>query len=353
MNFFLIFLTGLTTGGLSCLAVQGGLLASVISNKEDYAQDAVQQPSRSLDRVLGEHWQAVLAFLLAKLIAYTILGFFLGMLGSAIALSLEARLFFQVIAALFMFATAMNLLNVHPIFRYAVLQPPKFVQRLVRNSTKSKALFGPAFLGLMTVLIPCGVTQAMELLAINSGNPVLGAVTMFAFVLGTSPLFAILGIATAKMGELWNMRFLQFAAIALIFMAVYSINGVLTVMDAPLTAQKVFQKVSSFGEPPAWYGNTSTTSVPIVDGVQKMTIEISSSGYSPTKFTVKAGIPVVLTLSTNNAYSCASSFTFKKFKIFEQLQPTGTKTVTFTPKEKGSFTYACSMGMYQGVMEVI
>jgi len=32
MNLFAIFLTGLTTGGLSCLAMQGGLLASVIAN---------------------------------------------------------------------------------------------------------------------------------------------------------------------------------------------------------------------------------------------------------------------------------------------------------------------------------
>lgn len=34
MNLFVIFLTGLTTGGLSCLAMQGGLLASVIANQK-------------------------------------------------------------------------------------------------------------------------------------------------------------------------------------------------------------------------------------------------------------------------------------------------------------------------------
>lgn len=35
MNLLLIFLTGLTTGGLSCLAMQGGLLASVIANQKE------------------------------------------------------------------------------------------------------------------------------------------------------------------------------------------------------------------------------------------------------------------------------------------------------------------------------
>lgn len=34
MNLFPVFLTGLTVGGLTCLAVQGGLLASVIAAKE-------------------------------------------------------------------------------------------------------------------------------------------------------------------------------------------------------------------------------------------------------------------------------------------------------------------------------
>ena len=34
MNLWVIFLTGLTIGGLTCLAVQGGLLASVIAARE-------------------------------------------------------------------------------------------------------------------------------------------------------------------------------------------------------------------------------------------------------------------------------------------------------------------------------
>ena len=34
MDLWLIFLTGLTVGGLTCLAVQGGLLASVIAGRE-------------------------------------------------------------------------------------------------------------------------------------------------------------------------------------------------------------------------------------------------------------------------------------------------------------------------------
>ena len=35
MNLWTVFLTGLFTGGLTCLAVQGGLLASTIAQREE------------------------------------------------------------------------------------------------------------------------------------------------------------------------------------------------------------------------------------------------------------------------------------------------------------------------------
>lgn len=77
----------------------------------------------------------------------------------------------QFAAGLYMIAVALNLLNIHPIFRYAVIQPPKFLTRRVRNQSKSKELFAPALLGLMTILIPCGTTLAIEALAISTSSP--------------------------------------------------------------------------------------------------------------------------------------------------------------------------------------
>lgn len=352
MNLFLVFLTGLTTGGISCLAMQGGLLASVISNQKEAElehSNADTQP-RSFDQL---DWMPVALFLAVKLVSYTLLGFLLGWVGSLFTLSLGVRLAFQLGAALFMFATAMNLLEVHPIFRLVVLQPPKFIQRWVRSSTKASAFFSPAVLGFMTIFIPCGVTQAMEVVAISSGSPFLGALTMFSFVLGTAPIFALIGIVTAKLSEVWNKRFLQFAAIILVFMALYGINGVLTVVDAPITGQKLLSAMSAIGQPPSWYGASNSVTVKEENGMQKQTIDITSGGYSPTYFTVKVGVPVELSLQSNSAYSCASSFTFRKFNIFEQLKPTDKKVITFTPTEKGEFTYTCSMGMYQGTMRVI
>ncbi len=128
MNYWLIFLTGLTTGGLSCLAMQGGLLASVITNQKEILSQNNQKPH-------VKDWQLVAMFLVAKLITHTIFGLLLGSLGSVISLSLEVRLFFQIFTAVFMFSTAMNLLNVHPFFRKFAIQPPKFIYKyLCANS---------------------------------------------------------------------------------------------------------------------------------------------------------------------------------------------------------------------------
>jgi len=138
MNYWLIFLTGLTTGGLSCLAMQGGLLAGTIATQKDEETTG----KKSFDQL---DWLPVGFFLIAKLISHTILGFFLGWLGSQIELSLTLRLVFQAFAALFMLATAGNLLDLHPMFRYVLVQPPKFLQRIIRNSVKSKAVFTASF----------------------------------------------------------------------------------------------------------------------------------------------------------------------------------------------------------------
>ncbi len=91
----------------------------------------------------------------------------------------------------------------------------------------------------------------------------------------------------------------------------------------------------------------------IENGVQKVTIEAQNSGYIPSYFTVKKGVPVELTVQSMDVYSCAADFVFKEFGISVFLGPTDSKTFNFTPTKKGKFTYSCSMGMYSGVMEVL
>ncbi len=342
MNLAVVFLTGLTTGGISCMAVQGGLLAGLLANLK-----SKQSPTESPRTVLVP----IAFFLVAKLIAHILLGFLLGWVGSAITLSLTARLIFQALAAAFMFATAANLLQLHPIFRYVVFQPPKFLQRFVRSTSKSEEVFAPAILGVATIFIPCGITQAMEVLAIASGSPVQGALIMGAFTVGTMPIFAALGYVAQTLKSAWQERFAKIAATALVLMAVWSLNGVLVVIDSPVTVQRITRPITWFFSEERFAQPTS--SVTQLASSQRATIIVSNSGYSPNYLSVQVNKPVQLTLESNETYSCALSFVLKEFNVSVDLKPTDSQTISFTPTKKGRYTYTCSMGMYSGTLDVI
>lgn len=354
MNLWLIFLTGLTTGGISCVAVQGGLLTSMIANQK--ATDSTK-PKKSKTALISlgavqleqDDVFSIASFLGAKLLSHTVLGALLGLLGSAISLDLTMRLTFQIFTALFMFATAMNLLQVHPMFRFLSFQPPKFIRRHIRSASKSNSIFAPGILGLLTIFIPCGVTQAMEVVAINTGNPVQGALIMFAFVLGTIPLFSIIGIILTKLSETWHAVFNKVAAFALIALALYSFNGVAVVLDSPLSFQHLTRGIVAALP----IGTSDTQLTAKVGQVQEVTISVQNSGYAPRNIKVKQNVPVQLTLQSKDVYSCALSFVFKEFGISTFLKSTDTQTFTFTPTKKGVYTFACSMGMYTGTFEVV
>lgn len=344
MNLLPIFLTGLTTGGLTCLAVQGGLLAGVIANQKK--TQGIQDRSTRINR---SDWMPVSLFLGAKLVAYMILGLLLGWLGSYFILSAETRVWFQLFSALYMVALALNLLDVHPIFRHVIIRPPRSLERKIAKTSKTNNWFTPILLGLFTVFIPCGVTQAMMIVAMNSGSAIQGMLVMGVFTLGTIPLFAGIGLVASTLSDLWNRRFQIFSAGLLILMAIYTINGVLVVLNAPVSAQRLLGfTTSQAGE------NTVGKAVVARPGeVQLVNVNVSSAGYTPDYVQVQQGVPVKFILDSRESYSCANAFVFREFGISTVMQPNDTKTFTFTPNKKGRFVFTCSMGMYTGTMEVI
>src|SRR6266496_6600572 len=107
-QFVVAFITGLTTGGLSCLAVQGGLLASSLAHQieQDYAEQvAYGKTHRRVKAKAPVHSNSALPiflFLVAKITAYTLLGALLGLLGSYLTLSPTVRAFLMIVIAIFM-----------------------------------------------------------------------------------------------------------------------------------------------------------------------------------------------------------------------------------------------------------
>ena len=285
-----------------------------------------------------------MVFLIAKLIAYTILGFALGLLGAKLIVTPKVQGIFQIVIGVYMLITAANLANLHPFFKHFIITPPKFIFKLLRNQTKVKSFFTPAFLGALTVLIPCGVTQAMMLLAISAGNPITSALILFFFILGTSPVFFVIGSAATEL--LKRKTFAVLAAVVVAVLGIISINSGQNLRGSVHTIQNYWR---------AAFEETTKAGVgaKVVNGFQEATITVTSRGYTSDVKTLKAGVPVKLTLVTNGVAGCARAFTIPDYKISKVLPQTGTETLEFTPGKLGNLTYTCSMGMYSGSFNIV
>lgn len=335
LSLLVVFVIGLTAGGLSCLAVQGGLLTVAVTGERGHSE-------LDGEGALKGNASPILWFLGAKLTAYTLLGALLGVLGSLAQPSVTLRLVIQGATALLMIATALHFLGIHPIFRYAIIQPPAFIMRRIRRTARAGGAFAPAFLGTMTVFLPCGVTQAMQLLAINSGSPLLGAATMSAFVLGTSPLFFALGYFATKLEGAMHARFLKVAAVAIILVALFSLDGALKLGGSPVTLAKV--KSAVFKPAPAVAAEVGP------DGVQEAVIRAGSGGYSPGRVRIRSGKPARIVFEGDGSGGCALSLQFQGRSRY--LAATGRTPISLPPQEPGTIEYTCSMGMYGGGVEV-
>ena len=101
------FVTGISTGGLSCLAMQGGLLASSLARQieQDYTEQAAahhHKHGKSQPVARQNSALPIFLFLLAKLVAYTLLGALLGWLGSFLSLSPMTRAMLMIFIGIFM-----------------------------------------------------------------------------------------------------------------------------------------------------------------------------------------------------------------------------------------------------------
>ena len=339
------FITGITTGGLSCLAVQGGLLASSLAHQieQDYVQHAATtKKAKAAPR--SNSALPIALFLLSKLVAYTLLGALLGWLGSYLTLSPLTRAFLMIAIGVFMVGNALRMFNVHPIFRYFSIEPPKFITRYIRKTAKGTDTATPIFLGLLTVFIPCGITQAMMATALGTGSITMGAALMFAFTLGTSPVFFIIAYLTTELGSRLEKFFMRFVAVLVLILGLVTLDGGLNLIGSPLSLQNLTRNWF----PSQTESNAVTESPqPAADGA--IILEVQNSGYFPTTLKAPAGQDFTLNLVTDQTYSCARDFVIPALNYYELLPDTGTVQVNIPAQKAGStLFFTCSMGMYTG-----
>lgn len=346
---FVAFITGLTAGGLSCFAVQGGLISGSIAHKVEAAfkgnRATAARSAEKAERGGGrarqqkEIGQDLVLFLIAKLVAYTLVGFLLGAIGSVFTPSPVLKGVIQVGIGVFLVGNALRMFDIHPIFRYFSFEPPSGVTRWIRRYAKrDEGFVTPLFLGALTVLIPCGITQSMMAVAIGTGNPWLGAVIMFAFTLGTSPTFLVVTWVATSLGGFFQKSFYRVVAVLVLLLGLYTVDTGLVVMGSPVSAMGLVQ---SLGTPQA-------APAAVAPG-ERVEIQVGNSGYSPEQISLPAGQPVDLHLVTAGTYSCARAFVIPALRIEQILPEAGDTLIQIPAQAPGTvLQFTCSMGMFGG-----
>ena len=345
-NLIVIFLTGLLTGGITCVAVQGGLLIAVLANSEATNPANLENPT---NRIRLRMITIVLLFVGAKLISHTILGFFLGLMGERLQFSVQFTAMMLGAASALMIGMGLNMLSVHPFFRRFAITTPRYFRLLIWKQSKRTDLLAPLILGALTIFIPCGTTQAMMAQAIASGKPVAGALILFSFILGTAPLFILLGLAVTTLTETYKQWFEKAAAVLIIGMALWNLYNVSALLGLdrsfgqfmrPITCQMIYCEDQEEKEEQEGL-QEQATKTPI--------ITIRQTEYEIDNPYIKAGETITLTVTNKGGYGGIQYFTIPKLGIQKAIPVGKTETIVFTaPSEKGELLFTCSMGMYRG-----
>jgi len=95
-------------------------------------------------------------------------------------------------------------------------------------------------------------------------------------------------------------------------------------------------------------GNSST--IDSNQDAQKVMLSMKNYNYYPNTITVKANMPVSISLDSS-VTGCFRAIVIKDFGVNEWLK-TPKDQVTFTPTKKGTYRFACAMGMGTGTIIV-
>ena len=161
MGYGMLFVIGLITS-VHCVAMCGGInLSQCIPQGEDRGGEGRFSTLRP-----------TLMYNLGRVISYTVVGFIVGALGSAITFSNTLQGVLKLVAGVFMVIMGLNMLGIFPWLRRLNPRMPKFIAtRIGLEKARSSS---PLIVGLLNGLMPCGPLQAMQIYALSTGNPFAG-----------------------------------------------------------------------------------------------------------------------------------------------------------------------------------
>ena len=349
MSYGFILVLGLLAGTSTCLAVAGGLLLAVANKYNEWHQDLVG----------WQRFKPHISFNIGRILSYTILGGVIGLIGATIAFSPAVTGYITIVASLLMIIIGLQLLNIAPWLNRIQIKMPKFIAHKLYekgHAAEHKAgTISAFFFGSSTFFLPCGFTQALQLYVLGQGDFLTGALTMFAFSIGTLPSLAGLGaIASFASGKV-QRHFMTFSAVLVILLGIFVLPSGLTLAGVDVSSLGSSQlflttKAASTPNAPTYQQDPN---VRMENGKQIVEMKVIGLDYYPSHFRILQGVPVEWRVDGSQAQGCAKGISAQKIGVREIL-PNGIKSITFMPNEVGKIQFSCSMGMAgPGAFEVV
>ena len=334
-NGAMALIIGLTAGFSTCMALIGGLVLSVASK---YAENHPTQTP-------FEKFKPHLFFNLGRILSFIVLGAAIGAIGSAFALKGTFLGLLTIAVGAVMLVLGLQLTEIFPRITRGLTLPSGLAKKLGIHTRKEREYSHKnAFLmGAATFFLPCGFTQAMQLLAVSTGNPLQAAVIMGAFAIGTTPGLLTLGGLTSVVKGAFAQRFFRIVGVIVVAMALINFTNGFTLagLNRFLDSSKPMVNTAVQQE-------SSEGSV-ILNTTFKLKEDIV-----PSTFTAKVGQKTTLVVDVKeDGQGCMSTIMIIGLDDSPQYLKKGKKIeLTFTASKPGTYTIACAMGVPRGSITV-
>jgi len=297
---------------------------------------------------------ANVAYQVAKLFSYMVVGLALGAIGTALDLD-GVRPWVMLVAGLFMLVLGLGMTGKAPWAARLTPRPPRAlinaISKLRRRATADAAagdssLATPVSFGLLTGLMPCAPLMAAELAAASSGSVLGGALTMVAFGLGTMPLLFAFGTASSLVPGRWRKRLTFVLAFVVIALGLVFLNRTAMLLGSPVTAQSI--QAAVLGTHASAASGTEPSYTTGDDGVVEVRLSVAGARFTPSDLQIPAGKAVRLIVDRPDANACSKQLVLPGLGIKRDLPDYGTTTIDLPATDTGTFTMTCGMGMMSG-----
>jgi sulfite exporter TauE/SafE len=359
-NLLLVAVLGVTASVSTCMALVGGLVLSLS------ARHAAQHPNVGT----AGKFRPQLLFNLGRVVGFTLLGALIGLVGRIVAFQGSFLTAAIILASVVMGFLGLKLTGISPrLSGFSFTLPAALTKRIngaAESSVRAKAAgktsdirgstangrgngrdsrratntrtarysdVNAAGLGVASFFLPCGFTQAVQVYALSTGDPLQAGLVMGVFALGTTPGLVGIGTLGAFARGPRAARMLRAVGVLVIAFTLVNLSGTWRTLVPPAASAISPNTVTADSAP---------------DGIQQAVIKVTGQGYEPEHTVIEAGKPAELIFELE-AFGCAAILDAGPLGVPETITlDTDRTTVEIPPLEPGTYSYSCAMGMFWG-----